>query len=149
MITVTKVLHKDVADLVAISYKDDYAGFEKYHIKPMDYWGAVSKTLDMIWEMEEQNDMDYYEIKWGDNRVGYMITCDECLYSFAIQKEYRVKRGLLVQFWIALKLILGKDFICLIYRNNTRAIKFLQRMGMEEIEYNTGDKNLITLINLS
>ena len=134
--------------MVRISYEQDYEGFDKFHVEKFDFESSVQKTLSMAEEMSNQIELKYYEVLFNNIAIGYFIIFKECLYSFAIAKNYRTKAGVLKEWWALLKIMLERIFVCILYRNNTRAISFLQRMGMKETEGNFSDKNLITLVNI-
>lgn len=148
MVTVKKVDKERLEYLVRISYKDDIEGFNKYHLEKYSYEEAVQKTLGMAEGMAEQTELNYFEVLFNETPIGYFITFTECLYSFAIAKHYRVKYSVLNEWWELVKSTLASVFVCIIYRNNTRAISFLQRMGMVETESDFEDSNIITLVNI-
>ncbi len=148
MVTVRKVNEDRLEALVRIAYADDVEGFNKYHLKKFTYEEAVNKTMEMAEEMKQQVPLNYFEVLYNEIPIGYFITFPECLYSFCISKKYRLKKGLINEWWLLVKNELPDLFICIIYRNNTRAIKFLQKMGMIEMDSNFEDRNLITLVNI-
>ena len=148
MVTVKEVQKGRLEKLVRISYEQDYEGFDKFHVEKFDFESSVQKTLSMVDEMSDQVELKYYEVLFNNITIGYFIIFKECLYSFAIAKNYRTKAGVLKEWWALLKIMLERIFVCILYRNNTRAISFLQRMGMKETEGNFSDKNLITLVNI-
>lgn len=148
MVTIKEVEKSRLEKLVRISYEQDYAGFDKYHLEKYDFESSVQKTLLMIKEMNEQVVLKYYKVLFNNVPIGYFVVFKECLYSFAIAKNYRIKAGVLREWWALVKIMLERIFVCILYRNNTRAITFLQRMGMVETEGNFEDKNLITLVNI-
>ena len=148
MVTVKEVQKDRLETLVRISYEQDYEGFDKFHTEKFDFESSVQKTLSMAEEMSEQVNLKYYEVLFNNTAIGYFIIFKECLYSFAIAKKYRVKAGVLKEWWALVKIMLERVFVCFLYKNNTRAISFLQRMGMKQTEGNFEDKNLITLVNI-
>lgn len=147
MVNIKKIAIKDLAELVRLSYKDDQAGFDKFHVAKYSYEQAVTRTLKMIADQQQIKPMEYYGIYYNNEAIGYFVFFSGVLYSFAISKPYRIKRGVLRNWWELAKSVMEDHFICVLYRNNTRAIQFLKRLGMNEVEYNFEDKNLITLIN--
>ena len=148
MVTVKEVEKNRLETLVRISYEQDYDGFDKYHFGKYNFESSVQKTLSMAKEMSEQVELKYFEVLFNNIAIGYFIIFKECLYSFAIAKKYRIKAGVLREWWVLVKIMLDKIFVCFLYRNNTRAISFLERMGMRETEGNLEDKNIITLVNI-
>jgi len=125
----------------------DTEGFKKYHLEPYDYEGAVQKEVKMIQDVEAIMPMKYFEVRYMGEQIGYMVGTGEILYSFCISKKYRTRKGVLTEWWSKVKHIMDEVFICALHRNNTRGIKFLQRMGMREVEL-ISDKSLITFSSI-
>ena len=148
MVGIKKISIDSLEELVRISYKGDVVGFNKYHVEKFDFEGAVERTMMMIRDMEDIIPCKYYSVMFNEKPIGYIVVFEGCLYSFAIAKEYRIKPGVLRAWWALVILILNNEFVCMLYKNNTRAIRFLRRMGMTEAEIDLGDKDLITLVNI-
>lgn len=89
--------------------------------------GCVFKKND-IWYVF------YKKRKWYQRKV---------LISFCIKKEYRNKDNL-IAFGEFMKREIGRHFDCYLYNKNTRAIRFLQAIGMNVVKSN----NLITLLSI-
>jgi hypothetical protein len=77
------------------------------------------------------------------NEMGYVFYCKhkKILLSFCVKPAYRNKENL-EKFGEFIKEKLGNHFGCYLYNRNTRAIGFLKKMGMYEIDSN----DLITLL---
>lgn len=65
------------------------------------------------------------------------------LISFCVKPEFRT-RDCLSFFSTAIKFELGNHFDCYLYNKNTRAISFLEKLGMKKVKSN----NLITLLSI-
>lgn len=76
----------------------------------------------------------FYKKKWFQKKV---------LVSFCVKPECRSKENL-VRFGEFIKKEIGKRFDCCLYNRNTRAINFLERLGLKKIKSN----NLITLLSI-
>ena len=126
--------------LVELSYIGDKEGFKKYHVEPFDYRQSVECTMSLI--EAEPFELLYYAII-TDKPIGYMVVYDKVLYSFAIEIKSRTK-VILLEWWEAVKDLLGATFVVPLYDNNKRAINFLLKRGMKIFEQK--DK-LIILIN--
>ena len=148
MVTVKKVNKSKIEQLVRISYALDFEGFDKYHLEKFSYDEAVQKTVSMIEGVEELTPLKYYEVLYGSEPIGYFVFFKECLYSFCIAKSHRSKKNVLVDFWAEMKKIIDDVFVCLLHKNNTRAIAFLQKMGMKVVDIDFREKDLITFINI-
>ncbi len=65
------------------------------------------------------------------------------LISFCVKPEFRT-RYYLTYFSKFIKKNLGSHFVCCLYTKNSRALNFLERLGMKKQESN----NLITLLSI-
>lgn len=64
--------------------------------------------------------------------IGYFIFEPTALISFGININYRNKENLM-EFWELIKKEIGVSFQCYLFGHNTRAIKWLQKSGMNII----------------
>jgi hypothetical protein len=76
----------------------------------------------------------YKKTKWYQRNI---------LISFCVKPEHRNKDNL-EAFGYFIKREVGNHFNCYLYNNNTRAIRFLQKIGMNIVKSN----NLITLLSI-
>lgn len=143
MVRVDKISKPKLLELIRHSYQGDKDLCEKYHAIKGDEETLSLETMDMIENASKKLNLTYYKVLLNNNPIGYFAIADQLLYSFAINKKYR-KKEILISWWASVKQVLGKAFTTALYTNNTRAIKFLEKNGMEV--YQT-DGNLITLIN--
>jgi hypothetical protein len=143
MIELSKIELSDVERLVILSYNGDKLLFEKYHIKPMPLEGCVTKTMEMIREMDQLVKMEYFEVRRKGKPIGYVARFDQFLYSYAIGMKYR-KVGILKEWWNKVVILMGPMFKTALYENNHRAIAFLINNGLRMTEKKG---NVITFIN--
>tara|TARA_R110000868_G_scaffold36279_2_gene128920 strand:- start:545 stop:982 length:438 start_codon:yes stop_codon:yes gene_type:complete len=143
MITIKKISKSELPKLVAISYEKDEELFDKYHIGKMDFPSAVLSTLDLIHEASQELKLSYYKVIYQKQSIGYFVTFDGYLYSFGISMKYR-KREILIGWFDCIKKVLGKNFRAMLYDNNTRAIKHLEKQGMQIIDFDEETK-IVTL----
>lgn len=68
------------------------------------------------------------------------------LISFGINKNHRTPLET-NHFWHTIKDKIGKPFICCLWTNNVRGIKWLQKQGMKEVEKVNND--LITVLKFN
>jgi len=129
--------------LVRISYDGDEDLLNKYHIEKFSLEDAVESTMGMIKETGDTIEMSYFKVVLGDEPIGYLAIFQNFLYSFGINIKYRTKEVIL-QYWELIKEVLNDGFITMLYPNNDRAINFLKKQGMSEVE--DIEEGLITLI---
>lgn len=98
-------------------------------------------TIDEISENIAKKILEYagaVKCKLCSDHVGYMFYItpaleENMLVSFCIKKEYRTKQEL-KKFWGKIQIELGEGFKCVLYTKNTRAIKWLKKCGMKEMQ---------------
>lgn len=147
MIELKKISKFDLAKAIRIAYEGDTDLLEKYHVDKFSLDGAVASTLNMIYQTVEWEDleMEYYNVMFDGDVIGYICTYPNNLYSFGINKSYR-KKEVLLGWWDAVKSIFNGKFITMLYPNNTRAINFLKKRGMVEVD--GVENHCVTLLNL-
>lgn len=84
-----------------------------------------------------------YECVFKKYKIGYIFYSGSLLFSFCVKPEYRNRDGLAV-FGELIKHELGDHFSCHLYNRNTRAIRFMERLGLKKI----ASDNLITLLSI-
>ncbi len=114
----------------------------------MDYYDPTSNAKDV---KEAANEVYHKLIDHSKERdcrfirddIGYIFCADKLLISFCVKPEFRDKENL-AYFGNLIKKNLGEHFECFLFNRNTRAINFLERIGMEQVKSN----ELITLLNI-
>lgn len=130
MITIKKISRIEVWSLVELSYQGDDDLFEKYHVAKMRFEDCVKCTIDMIEKVAREKNLVCYKIMFNKKAIGYMITFTDFLYSYAINIKFR-KKNILTEWWKQVRKIMGRQFATGLYENNTRAIEFLKKQGMQ------------------
>lgn len=143
MVRIVKISKPQVEELVKLSYRGDNDLCEKYHSIKGTYDELAKETMALIEGASKVYELEYYKVIINNQPIGYFITSKKLLYSFGINMNFR-KKDILVSWWENIKSVLGKAFTAILYDNNTRAISFLEKQGMELYKKHG---NLITLIN--
>jgi hypothetical protein len=147
MISIKKISLYELPPMIRLSYENDNEIMERYHIRPnMELVECVESTFEMVKNSAKLCKLQYYKVMWNKQAIGFFITTYKRLYSFGIGIKFR-KKEILIEWWKSVKLILGEEFICSLYKNNTRAIYFLKKQGMQIGEERKTD-NSVTLINI-
>lgn len=133
MLTIKKITTFELPKMVQIAYEGDEELLDKYHVEKFNLEEAVESTVFMVDLTSEQVPMRYFKVEKDDEPIGYIVTFQNNLYSFGINIKYRTKE-VLIQFWEYIKDILGESFICMLYPNNSRAIEWLEKCGMEIVD---------------
>jgi hypothetical protein len=143
MIRIVKIAFGQLWRLVELSYENDQDLFEKYHLRVMGFEDCVKSTMGLIEEVAKTKDLIYYKIIWDNEPIGYFITYDNVLYSYAVAVRYR-KMIILTRWWEEIKKMMPPLFATGLYENNTRAIEFLEKQGMIVSERRD---NIVTLLS--
>lgn len=83
------------------------------------------------------------DCKFKRNDIGYVFYSDGLLISFCLKPEYRTRENI-IKFGRFIRSELGDHFKCYLYNRNTRAINFLEKIGMKKTDSN----HIITLLCL-
>ncbi len=142
MVKIEEISKQELRPLVLKSYENDHELFEKYHVGKYNLSECVEKTIEMIDEAATAKELKYYKVICNGSSIGYVVTFDNMLYSFAIKMEYR-KKHILIEWWDRLSEILGGSFFAMLYRNNLRAIRFLKRQNMRVILEDLDDNYIV------
>jgi len=145
MMDIVKIELNELKPFIKVAYKGDEDLLTKYHVDNYDLYGAVNETLRMVEITSMGIEMNYYGVIENEERIGYICTFTNNLYSFGLNIEMRTKENL-IEFWKIIKVLLGDSFITMLYPNNTRAINWLQKCGMVIVD--DVEDNCVVLLNL-
>lgn len=133
MIRIEKISNFELRDLVEIAYRGDSDLLDKYWGDDFSLEEAVNETMWMINEVAKEAPMEYFAVLKDDEEIGYVCKIPNNLYSFGININYRTKENL-SDFWERVKEVMEDGFICMLFPQNVRAINWLKKMGMVEVE---------------
>ena len=74
----------------------------------------------------------FYGVESEGEKIGYFVFQGNVLVSFGVSVNWR-KSGILVRFFEIIITHIGSGFTILLYSYNKRAIKWLEKMGMEVV----------------
>ncbi len=143
MIELLEINEFELKEYVEVAYKGDGDLLTKYHVDTYTFDEAVETTMDMIEITAMDVKMVNYGVMVNGENIGYLSVLDHFLYSFGINIEKR-KKEILSEFWQLIKTVLGESFICMLYENNSRAINWLKKCGMEIVD--GVEENCVTLL---
>lgn len=143
-ISVKKILKEDIGKYVGFAFEGDNELVEKFHFADTTLEETVASNVKNIIELSEKIDLDCYAVYWRENIIGFFVMAyhNSMLYSFGINKQYRVKE-ILMDWWEYVKTISGEYLVCPLNAENKRAINFFIKNGMEVL---SEDENIVTLI---
>lgn len=144
--TLKKVNINQLRSFIEASYKGDKEFLDKYYVAKCTLKQAVNQEIEMI-RITSQGvyNMVYFGVIDGDKKIGHLCYFVNNLYSFGIAIEKRTKE-ILSEFWEKIVQVLGESFIAMLFPNNTRAINWLKRCGMVEVD--GVEENCVTLLKV-
>lgn len=145
MVTVKKISVNELPKLIQLTYEGDSELFQYLPGNHTNYMTSVNGELFNIYQMAEDKRLKYYKVIYQKKPIGYFVTFENHLYSFAINIKFR-KKDILLHWWKELKKTLNKGFSCQLEEMNERAIKFLEKNNMKVVDKNEEHK-IVTLIN--
>lgn len=145
MITVKKISVNELPKLIRTSYEGDSELLATQHVTPFENIDeATSMTYSMIKQMATEKKLTHYKVIYRKKVIGYFSNFDNYLFSFGINKKYRNK-DVLVDWWQHVVKSLGKNFLCILYPHQSKAISFLKKNGMIVAEVDKENNSIILI----
>lgn len=145
MITVKKISVNELPVLIRTSYEGDKDILATQHVMPLeDINIAVDITYGMVKQMAAEKKITHYKVIYKKKAIGYFCTFDKFLFSFGINIKFR-KKEVLVAWWQQVVKSLEKNFLCILYPHQIRAIEFLKRNGMIVLEVDQRNNSIILI----
>ena len=130
--SVRQVDPSELPELVAIALKEDENLINKFHFQDKTMSELIRNNLKNIENLSKIKKVKYYGIYLEDvNPIGFTVTSEKLLYSFGINVYCR-EESIKAEWFKWLRKHFDNNFVVCLYRENTRAIKFFQRNGLEE-----------------
>lgn len=143
MVSLIKIDFEELKNFVTVAYNGDEDLLNKYHVGKYSLEEAVNVTMNMIEITSMDAPITYFGVVINGERIGYLCTFKNNLFSFGIDIKKRV--GIILsEFWNRIKEVLGNSFISMLFPNNTRAINWLKKCQMQEVE--SEEDNCVTLL---
>lgn len=145
MITVKKISVNELPRLIQTSYEGDKDILDTQHVTPFeDIDSAVEMTFGMIKQMATEKKLTHYKVIYRKTAIGYFCTFDKFLFSFGINQKFR-KKEVLTGWWQQVVKSLEKNFLCILYPHQKRAISFLKKNGMIVAEVDKENSSIILI----
>jgi len=122
---------KDIFEYVSIALKEDEKLIAKYHFQDFTMDELIVNNVKNIEELAKTKEVKCYGLFLEDTPIGFTVISENMLYSFGINvycREPEIKK--VWMHW--LRRIFNNNFVVCLYRENTRAINFFLRNGLEE-----------------
>jgi len=103
--------------------------------KELDLEKLVLSIFKKLLEYEEAGECDFYDLSVENEVVGYGFNYKNILISFGVNKKFRNKEKLEKVFEI-IKGKFNSDFETYMWERNERAVNWLKKSGMTEMESN-------------
>jgi hypothetical protein len=103
--------------------------------KELEVEKLVLSIFKKLLEYEETEECDFYDLSVENEVVGYGFNYKNILISFGVNKKFRNKENLKKVFEI-IKGKFNSDFETYMWERNERAVNWLRKCGMTEVESN-------------
>jgi hypothetical protein len=135
MIVAEKIPIGDLKKYIEIAFEDDeeLINFYDKTYSLSSHSDMYKNTYSKLKEYKEYfGKCCHYKIILDGVEIGFVFITKtpNLLVSFSINKTYR-KKDILISFFNLIRNIFSEPFICLLYNENSRAINWLQKCGME------------------
>jgi len=143
-----KVPYETIQKAIKVAFDEDKKIFEFYD--PNKNVTTLDEIVKDIYNKGEgfcklSNDVIAIEVYEKNKLIGYFFYNKKMLISFGLNVAYR-QRKYLKEFFSLIKTTIGKDFSCLLWSKNIRAIKYLIKMGMIPINETEFNGNFVTTL---
>lgn len=128
---IRRIKMADLFEFVSIALKEDEDLITKYHLQDATMQELILNNVKNIEELAKTKEVKCYGVFLEDQAIGFSVISEQLLYSFGINVYCRQKE--IVLNWLkGIKKIMKDNFVVCLYRENTRAINFFLRNGLEE-----------------
>lgn len=142
-LSVSEIERCDLLEYVSIALKEDLELIAKYHFQDDCTEDMIISNLKNIEDLAKTKEVKCFGIYLDDMPVGFTVVAENLLYSFGINVYCR-QAPVVLEWWKWVRSYFNDSFLVVLYRENTRAINFFLRNGMEEF---SEDKKVVYLIN--
>ena len=148
MVNILEVPYESIEYFIYVAFREDEELLDKYHTVDKTLEECVNNLVKQIGEFIKYGTAKCYGIFYVGEPIGFSVIGDRFLFSFGIDVHFREK-DILLEWFDQLKFILGNEFVTWLYNDNTRAINFFERNGMDVVEENETYKTLVYINNLN
>ena len=130
-VDICRIEIQDCLDFIVTAFQDDKDFINKYHFQDETMDDLIENNFSNIKKLAETKEVKCYALFLEQIPIGFTVISEKLLYSFGINIHCRQADVVLIWFtWI--KKIFENNFVVALYRENTRAINFFLRIGLEE-----------------
>jgi hypothetical protein len=134
----------EIKEAIAISFEGDNKIKDFYDLSV-----TINSLNDIVFDisnkLSEYKSLVKYGVYHKNKLIGYYVYEKNILISFALNIKYRTKKFLDLYFRLIKKSI-GDEFICFLWSENKRGIKWLCKVGMKVEKELILDNRLVTLL---
>ncbi len=131
--TTKEITYNTFEEAIRVSFKEDLHIFDFYdpNVKVGTVKDIVNDITRKVSHFAGAKLRGVYE---GTELIGYFVYQGRILISFSLAIKYRVRKYLR-DFFNLINKELKKDFVVYLWKRNVRAIKWLQKNGLDAFEY--------------
>lgn len=145
MITFESITYRDLWEYVELGFGDDQPLMEKYQQYDTPFKETVERNMRNIWDaMQSGFHFKYFKLVMSDVPIGFTVLDQDAdiLFSFGINRKYR--NQVVTTAWFGqLRKYLTAHFTCVLWNQNERAIRFLNKNGMTVLRKNDETTTLV------
>jgi hypothetical protein len=145
MINFESITYRELWEYVELGFGDDPALMEKYQQYDTPFKETVERNMRNIWDaMHAGFSFKFFKIVFAEVPIGFTVLDKDAdiLFSFGINRKYRNRMVTVAWFGQVRKHLTG-HFTCVLWNQNKRAIRFLNRNGMTVLRSNEETTTLV------
>lgn len=145
MLQLESISFDELKPLVELGFGDDPELMETFQQIKTEFGVTVQRNLDNIKNSQSLFEFTYYKVMWDGQPIGFTVIDKEkgLLWSFGINISWR-KKEIAMQWFNEVSKYLDHFVICVLWNQNFRAIRFLERNGMKIMNRNDETVTLMT-----
>ena len=129
-----EIPYTKLKDAIRVSFAEDKSIYDFFDPN-VEVKNLEEIVTNILYKITTYNNATYFGIYDKEKLIGYFVYREKQLISFALTSEYR-QRKYLREFFKLIREEIRGHFMTLLWNKNVRAIKYLQKQGMEIININ-------------
>lgn len=145
MIIFETVKYSDLWEYVELGFGDDPELLEKYQQYDTPFRQTVERNMRNIWDAQGAGfNFKFFKIIMADVAIGFTVIDQDTdmLFSFGINRKFR-NQMITTAWFTEVRKLLTSHFTCVLWNQNVRAIRFLNRNGMAVLRHNDETTTLV------
>jgi len=145
MIIFEPIKYSELWEFVELGFGDDEKLMDKYQQYNTPFKETVERNMRNIWDaMSAGFNFKFFKIVMGEVVIGFTVLDQDTdmLFSFGINRKFR-NQMITTAWFTQVRKFLTEHFTCVLWNQNVRAIRFLNRNGMTVLRHNDETTTLV------